>query len=71
MAVSDYQISNVVRTYVDNLTTRGKAASLKRQSAWQSDERDVVYISEEGKKRLMEEAQRAVAEKTKRRVEGS
>jgi hypothetical protein len=68
MAISDYQISNVIRTYMDNLTTRGRAGSHRRQPYGHTDAGDLVYISEEGKRRLIEDTQRTVAEKTRKRA---
>ncbi len=50
MTISDYQINNVIRTYVKNMKSR---ANLVDQSLTEAPAEDRISISEEGMRRML------------------
>jgi hypothetical protein len=50
MSISDYQISNVIKTYVKNMKMRVRVPDVEVPT---SNREDAVLISEEGMKRML------------------
>ena len=50
MTISDYQISNVIRTYMKNMKVRAKQVDKDQENLTRDDE---VAISREGMKRML------------------
>ncbi len=50
MTISDYQINNVIRTYIKNMKSR---ANLAEQGHREVPDEDRISISEEGMRRML------------------
>lgn len=64
MAISDYQITNVIRTYMRNMNT--KIRQQKASNNLKNRTEDIVSISEEGMKKFLERIEETVVDRVKK-----
>lgn len=66
MAISDYQISSIIKTYTDNMRAKIRGGLKNPTNTKRTETGDIVSISEEGRKRLFEKIEENIIEKIRR-----